>query len=73
MAKPTNDKKEGALTLEQFRLLANRAGVVISEEEMPKMKDLYEQFYNYSRIIHSIDLGNEPLGLTFHPNWEPTY
>ena len=65
-------EKREQLTLEQFKVLVDRAGVVISVEELPKMKDLYEQFYGYVQLIHSVDLGNEPLGVTFHPDWEPS-
>ena len=60
-----------ALTLEEFRLLADRAGLRLGAEEAEKLEPLYELYLGYVRQVHSLDLSNEALGVTFHPDVLP--
>ena len=63
--------ERGEVSLEEFRLLVDRAGLVLSPEELKELKPLYEIHLKDIQTLRSIDLGAEEIGLAFHPDWPP--
>ena len=63
--------KEPMVSFEEFRLMAERAGLGMTTQELEDLKPLYDLYAQHTEILHSIDLGAEEIGLTFHPDWPP--
>ena len=57
------------VTPEEFKLMSDRAGLGMSQEELDQLKPLYDLYAHYIRQLHSIDLQAEEIGVTFHPDW----
>jgi hypothetical protein len=57
------------VTPEEFKLMSDRAGLGMSQEELDQLKPLYDLYTLYIQQIHSIDLAAEDMGVTFHPEW----
>lgn len=49
-----------AITIEQFKIISQRAGLDFSPAEMEKLLPLYRRFAEQIRVLHEPDL---PLGL----------
>ena len=62
---------EPGVSFEEFRLMAERAGLGMTVQELENLKPLYDLYSQYTEILHSIDLGAEEMGMTFHPDWPP--
>ncbi len=60
---------ERGVILEEFRVMAVRAGVGMSTQELEDLKPLYDLYTQYTETLHSIDFGAEEIGMTFHPDW----
>ena len=60
---------EGAVSLEVFKLLADRAGLGLSQKELEELKPLYDLHLGYANQLHSIDLGAEEIAVAFQPDW----
>ena len=58
-----------SVTPEEFKLMSDRAGLGMSQEELDHLKPLYDLYALYLQQIHSIDLGAEDMGVAFHPEW----
>ena len=54
---------------EQFSTMTHLAGLNMSKEEVDELKPMYDLYQEYIRLVHSIDLQAEEIGLTFHPDW----
>jgi hypothetical protein len=52
--------ESGDITLEEFRVISQRAGLDFTREEMEHLLPLYQQFAQQVRMLHDPDL---PLGL----------
>ncbi len=61
--------REDAVTSEEFKLMADRAGLGMSPEELEQLKPLYDLYYGYVKVLHSIDFKAEEIGVAFHPDW----
>ena len=57
------------MTLEEFKLLTERAGLGLSADELEELKPLYERYFAHVELLHSIDFQAEEIALTFHPDW----
>jgi hypothetical protein len=62
---------EPGVSFEEFRLMAERAGLGMTVQELEDLKPLYDLYAQYTEILHSIDFGAEEIGMTFHPDWPP--
>ena len=60
---------EGQVSMETFRMLAELAGLGMSQEELGDLKPLYDIHAEYVKTLHSIDFGPEEIAMTFHPEW----
>ena len=54
---------------EQFAMMTRLAGLKMSQEEIDDLKPMYDLYSEYIRLVHSVDLQAEEIGLTFHPDW----
>ena len=55
--------------LEELKVLAARAGMELSLEELKELKPFYDLHLRHVQLLHSVDLGTEEIGLAFHPDW----
>ena len=62
----------GGVTPEEFKLMADRAGLGMSQSELDDLKPLYDLYAQYIDLLHSLDLQAEEIGVTFHPEWPPS-
>jgi hypothetical protein len=62
----------GGVTPEEFKLMADRAGLGMSQAELDDLKPLYDLYAQYINLLHSLDLQAEEIGVTFHPEWPPS-
>ena len=57
------------VSLEQFRIMAELAGLGMTQQELEELKPLYDLYLPYINQLHSLDLGAEEIALSFHPDW----
>lgn len=60
---------QGAVSIEVLKLLADRAGLGLSQKELEELKPLYDLHWEYVNQLHSIDLGAEEIAVAFQPDW----
>ena len=58
-----------AMSLDEFRLLADRAGLGLSDAELAELKPVYELHAAYARQLHTLNLGATEMVTEFHPDW----
>ena len=56
------------ISMEEFRFMADRAGLGMDQAELDHLKPIYELYLEYTAMLHSIDLGSEEMVLEFHPD-----
>ena len=59
----------GEMSMDEFRLLADRAGIGMSQQELVELKPIYEMYAQYAGQLHDIDLRSEEMVVEFHPDW----
>ena len=57
------------LSLEEFKLMADRAGLGLSQQELEDLKPMFEGTLQHIRLLRSLDLQGEEMEVTFHPAW----
>ena len=57
------------VSLESFRMLAELAGLGMTEQELEELKPLWDLHYEYVKQLHSLDLGAEETAVSFEANW----
>ena len=60
---------EGSVSAEEFKLMADRAGLGMSAQELEDLKPLYELYLEYINQVHSVDFQASEIGVAFHPDW----
>ncbi len=60
---------EGSVGSEEFKLMTERAGLGLSATELEELKPMYDLYAQYIKLLHSIDLQAEEIGVAFHPDW----
>ena len=60
------------INFEEFKNMADRAGLGMTTEELEELKPLYDLYSQYTYLLHNIDLGSEEIDLTFHADWPQT-
>ena len=59
----------GEMSMDEFRLLADRAGLGMSQQELVELKPIYDMYAQYADQLHDIDLRSEEMVVEFHPDW----
>ena len=57
------------ISLNEFKQMADRAGLGMTTQELEELKPLYDLYCQYTYLLHNIELGSEEIDLTFHPDW----
>ena len=58
--------------MEEFRFMADRAGLGLSAEELGELKPIYDLYAAYAAQLHDINFGAEEMVVEFHPDWPGT-
>ena len=56
-------------TIEEFRLMADLAGLGMDREELEELKPIYDLYAEYARQLHTIEFGAEEMVVEFRPDW----
>ena len=59
------------VSMDQFKTMTELAGLGMTNEEIEQLKPLYDLYAQYINVVHSVELGAEEIGVTFHPDWPP--
>ncbi len=57
------------VSMEEFRLMTDRAGLGLSQQELEELKPIYDLYAAYAAQLHTIDFGSEEMVVAFHPDW----
>lgn len=60
---------QGEMSMDEFRLLTDRAGFGMSPHELVELKPIYDMYAQYAEQLHAIDLKSEEMVVEFHPDW----
>ena len=64
--------EQGEVSMEEFRQMAERAGLGLKEGEAEELKPIYELYATYAAQLHEINFGAEEMVTEFHPDWPGT-
>ncbi len=59
----------GEVSMEEFRLMADRAGLGLNANELEELKPIYDLYAAYAAQLHDINFGAEEMVVEFHPDW----
>jgi hypothetical protein len=59
----------GEMSIEEFRLMVDRAGLGLDQQELEELKPIYDQYRAYAERLHTINFGAEEMVVAFHPDW----
>ena len=62
----------GEVSMEEFKLMADRAGLGMRQDELDALKPIYELYAAYARELHTLSFGSEEMVVEFHPDWPET-
>ncbi len=57
------------VSMEEFRQMAARAGLGMSDQEVEELKPIYDLYAAYAAQLHDINFGAEEMVVEFHPDW----
>ena len=56
------------VSIEEFKFMADRAGLGMDQSELEQLKPIYELYMEYTAMGHSINFGPEEMVVEFHPD-----
>ena len=56
------------ISMEEFKFMADRAGLGMDQDELDHLKPIYELYMEYTAMVHSINFGSEEMVVEFHPD-----
>ena len=56
------------VSIEEFKFMADRAGLGMDQSELEHLKPIYELYMEYTAMVHSINFGSEEMVVEFHPD-----
>ncbi len=59
------------ISLEDFRALANRAGLCLSDDELRHLKPMYDYYLEPVSNMNALELDVEDVAVAFAPRWDP--
>ena len=62
------ENPESKISMEEFRFMADRAGLGMDQQELDDLKPIYELYLQYTAMVHSIEFGPEEMVLEFRPD-----
>ena len=57
------------VSMEEFRFMADRAGLGLTDQELEDLKPIYDLYAAYAAQLHDINFGAEEMVVEFHPDW----
>ncbi len=57
------------IPMAEFKLMADRAGLGMSQEELDALKPIYDLYAAYAQQLHTLSFGAEEMVVEFHPDW----
>ena len=54
------------VSMEEFKFMADRAGLGMDQAELEHLKPIYELYMQYTAMVHSINFGSEEMVVEFH-------
>lgn len=61
--------EQGEVSMQEFRFMADRAGLGLNDEELAELKPIYDLYAAYAAQLHAINFGAEEMVTEFHPDW----
>ena len=61
--------EQGEVSLEEFRLMAARAGLGLNDSDLEELKPIYDLYAAYAAQLHTINFGSEEMVTGFRPDW----
>jgi hypothetical protein len=55
--------------MDEFRMMAERAGLGLTQGELEELKPLYDLYLPHIQKLHSVELGAEEMSLSFEADW----
>lgn len=62
------DDDTPSISIDEFRFMANRAGLGMDQAELEHLKPIYELYMEYTALMHSIEFESEEMVVEFHPD-----
>lgn len=59
----------GEVSMEEFRLMADRAGLGLNDSDLEELKPIYDLYAAYAAQLHAINFGAEEMVVEFRPDW----
>ena len=59
----------GNVSMEEFQLMTDRAGLGMSAEEVEELKPIYDLYAAYAAQLHTVNFGAEDMVVQFNPDW----
>ena len=56
-------------SMAEFKMLADRAGLGMSQQELDELKPIYDVYATYAQELHTLSFGAEEMVVEFHPDW----
>ena len=57
------------VTIEEFRLMADLAGLGMDQDELEELKPIYDLYAQYAQQLHTIEFGSVEMVVEFRPDW----
>ena len=66
----TSDQQDSQqVSIERLKLMAELAGLNMTDEEIEEIKPLFDLHYQYAKQLHDVDLGAEEIAVSFEADW----
>ncbi len=69
---PESNEVPAEVAMSEFKLMADRAGLGMSQQELDELKPIYDLHAAYARMLHTVSFGAEEMVVEFHPDWPET-
>ena len=60
----------GEISIDEFRVLVERAGLNLVAEELESLKPMYDYYARQVSALYDLELDDEDLAVAFSPTWE---
>ncbi len=62
------ENPEPQISMEEFRFMADRAGLGMDQQELEDLKPIYELYLEHIAMVHSVEFGPEEMVVEFRPD-----
>jgi hypothetical protein len=59
------------ISVEQLRVLAERAGLSLQHDELTALKPMFDHYAKQISVLFEVELDAEDLAVMYTPNWDP--